>query len=140
MEFEIINLREIDPLPRSEILSLWEENGMLDGKSLNSVVLGVKHLPTRKLVAVSTAVLKYTRLLDGYYYYYGIEALSPYGNRPILFQRTFDYLKSKGARQAKGLAAIVINPDITDKMILRANLTKVDLTDPSGRRLFYKDF
>lgn len=136
---------------RNQIIDLWVNNQALTViealNRVNYVVCAIRHIPSDKIIGVSTAKIIILPKTNDIYYFYGMFIDKEHRGadenlctvKPGISKTTFNVLKRQNNKYIKGVAATIENERITDKMLQRYGWTKLE--DNSLKfRLFFKNF
>jgi len=128
---------------KNQIINLWVNNKILPLNEalnrINYVVLAIRHIESDTIIGVSTAKIDIHPLFNKFYYFYGMYVDPNHSKRPLIFQRTFDYLNDNHMSSIKGVVAVLENQKISDKILNRYHWHKID-DEVFSNRAFYRNF
>jgi hypothetical protein len=150
MNYELINIyhhttNEI----KNEIIDLWINNNVLSEVEaldrINYAVCAIKHIPSNKTIGVSTAKINFLPETNDIYYFYGMFADIKYREgssvwiKMEMVEKTFNILKKQNNKYVKGVAAVLENKKLSDKLLQRLGMSELN-TNIFPHKLFYRNF
>jgi hypothetical protein len=152
MTYEIIEIyHHITDEIKNEIIDLWINNQALSKiealNRINCAICAIVHIPSGKIIGVSTAKINFLPKTNDIYYYYGMFVDKEHRGgvginwriKTSIIEKTFNILKKQNNKYVKGLAAILENKKIPNKFLQRYGW--IPLNDEQIEfDLLFKDF
>jgi hypothetical protein len=150
MNYELIDTyHHITNEIKNEIIDLWINNNVLSEVEaldrINYAVCAIKHIPSNKIIGVSTTKINFLPNTNDIYYFYGMFVDKDHRGgtfwmiKTYILEKTFNILKQQNNKYTKGIAIVVENERISDKLLRRCGWTKL-INNPLKFRLFFKNF
>jgi len=136
---------------KNEIVDLWVNNNALPTiealSRVNHVVCAIKHVPSDKIIGVSTAKINSLHNTNDLYYFYGMfvdknhrgGVGSNWRVKTGIINKTFDILKNQNNMYVKGLAAILENQRVSNKFLQRYGFSSLN-DDQLEYKILIKNF